>query len=248
MTFALTNPDNAGGANLPPVYVYPILDSTQSEAARLLKTMKAPFWVRADLQSAGRGRQGRAWLGDVGDYYASLVWPMPNDPAEAPKLSLVTAYALYQTLKDLGAPELAVKWPNDVLVYGRKLAGILLEASGAHVIIGIGVNLVNRPDVADLERRALPPAALGEFATLDPEGFHAALAPSMARALGLFGQGRFDEIRRALNAAIWVRANLVYDDGRAQELVSVREIAADGGLIVATAAGDRRIYAGDLWP
>src|SRR6185436_13795822 len=110
--------------------------------------------VWADEQTAGRGRRGRTWLSPPGNLYLSLVL-RPNDPpARAAQLGFVAALGLGDALAGLAGPRLQprYKWPNDLLVNGKKLAGILLESENAaadrvdFVVIGIGVNIAVAPD------------------------------------------------------------------------------------------------------
>ena len=132
------------------------------------------IWLRADAQTGGRGRSGRAWVSPPGNLYAStLVRLRPGDP-EAPGLALVAGVAL-EEVASAYAPgrALMLKWPNDLLCDGAKLAGILLEREGDAVVAGIGVNLAHHPD--DLER---PATDLGGG---DPEAFLADLADAFAR-------------------------------------------------------------------
>ncbi len=114
-------------------------------------------WLRAERQSAGKGRMGRAWLGEEGNLYAStLVRLSPADPP-APSLALVVAVAVHEALSEFtGAGVLILKWPNDVMTFGSashegpaKLCGMLLERAGDTVIIGIGVNITTAPDLPD---------------------------------------------------------------------------------------------------
>jgi BirA family transcriptional regulator, biotin operon repressor / biotin---[acetyl-CoA-carboxylase] ligase len=107
-------------------------------------------WLRAERQSSGRGRMGRAWESPMGNLYAStLVRLRAGDPAPA-TLALVAAVALADVVRAY-APHaaLAIKWPNDILIENAKLAGILLERAGDAVIIGVGVNLAHHPDNLD---------------------------------------------------------------------------------------------------
>nr|WP_294337839.1 biotin--[acetyl-CoA-carboxylase] ligase [uncultured Sphingomonas sp.] len=107
-------------------------------------------WLRAECQTAGRGRQGRSWESRSGNLYAStLVRLRPSDPSAA-TLALVAAIAVDEAVQlicaDLATSgRLAIKWPNDVLVDGAKLVGILLERADDAVIIGIGVNCGQQP-------------------------------------------------------------------------------------------------------
>ena len=152
-------------ANHPPIEAYEELDSTNDEARRRADAGEAgPVWITAALQTAGRGRRGRAWSTQRGNLAATLLTTTDRSPAEAAQLSFVAALAacdLADTCLNPGAARL--KWPNDVLVHGRKAVGILVE-SGARedgrlwLAVGIGVNLAHAPH--DVER---PAAAFAEF-------------------------------------------------------------------------------------
>ncbi|HEX9857902.1 MAG TPA: biotin--[acetyl-CoA-carboxylase] ligase, partial [Paracoccaceae bacterium] len=108
------------------------VDSTNAFAARLAPGLTGPAWVLAGEQTAGRGRRGRAWSSPRGNFHASLVM-QPTEPPEVVALrSFAAALALRDTCVALtGLPQaFALKWPNDVLLNGGKLAGILLESAG----------------------------------------------------------------------------------------------------------------------
>ncbi len=113
------------------------------------------LWLRAERQTAGRGRQGRAWQSPAGNLYAStLVRVRPGDPPAA-SLALVCAVALADTIGALGCPAVTIKWPNDLLLGGAKLAGILLERSGDAIVAGFGVNLTSHPAIEGRETASL---------------------------------------------------------------------------------------------
>ena len=148
---------------------YSEIDSTNEEAKRLAAAdAPVPIWMRADAQTAGRGRRGREWQSQSGNLAATLLL-RPNRPAaECAQLSFVAAVACADAVAYF-APraEIAVKWPNDVLADGRKIAGILLEsASGGGapfwLAIGIGINLAHFPE--GMEFPAVSIAALGAAA------------------------------------------------------------------------------------
>ncbi len=133
------------------------IDSTNEEAKRLAADgAKGPVWIVADRQTAGRGRRGRAWTSPVGNLMCTLLMRPNCGPAEAGELSFVAGLALYEAatllLPDNVAAKTSLKWPNDLLIAGKKASGILLEsesAGGAEVswlAIGIGLNLVHFPD------------------------------------------------------------------------------------------------------
>ena len=112
-------------------------------------------WLRAEQQTAGRGRQGRDWRSPPGNLYAStLVRVRPGDPSPA-SLALVCAVALAETVTALGCPAVTIKWPNDLLLDGAKLAGILLERSGDAIVAGFGVNLTTHPSIEGRETASL---------------------------------------------------------------------------------------------
>lgn len=156
--------------NHPPVEAYEELDSTNAEARRRAEAGDAgPVWITARRQTAGRGRRGRAWSTGSGNLAATLLFVTDKPAAEAAQVSFIAALAaadLAQTC--LGAGAARIKWPNDLLVYGRKAVGILVE-SGARadgrlwMAVGIGVNLahapqdVERPATAFSEHMASPP-------------------------------------------------------------------------------------------
>jgi len=140
------------------------LDSTNDEACRLASDGVAEGTVVwAHRQKAGRGRRGRRWQSPEGNLYFSAILRPAASPAVAAQLSLVAAVAMADTLAELlpeGAP-VEQKWPNDVLVDGKKIAGILLESSGAvadrvdWVVVGCGLNIAVAPDETTLPATCL---------------------------------------------------------------------------------------------
>jgi BirA family biotin operon repressor/biotin-[acetyl-CoA-carboxylase] ligase len=156
------------------------------------------LWLRADRQSGGRGRQGREWHSPPGNLYAStLVRLRPGDPP-APTLALVAAVALHEVASVFagGAP-IEIKWPNDLMVAGAKLSGILLERLEDAVIVGFGVNLAEHPD--QTARPATSFAALS--GAPDSTLFLEALAESFARWLGHWREEGLAPIRTRWLAA-----------------------------------------------
>lgn len=130
-----------------PIYVHERIDSTNSEALRRIAVgLRAPFLVLAELQTNGRGRRGRDWLSPYGqNVYCSLVWRVEGGLGHLDGLSLVVGLAVLRALRGFGLVGGGLKWPNDILADGRKIAGVLLELVGdptdvCHVVIGVGVN------------------------------------------------------------------------------------------------------------
>jgi BirA family transcriptional regulator, biotin operon repressor / biotin---[acetyl-CoA-carboxylase] ligase len=125
------------------------VDSTNAEALRRAAAgERGPLWIVARQQTAGRGRRGLAWVSPPGNLYATLLLTDPAPPAAAPELGFVAGVALHDAVAGC-VPEgaLRLKWPNDILCRGRKLAGILIEGEGAPlaVAVGIGVNCRHHP-------------------------------------------------------------------------------------------------------
>jgi BirA family biotin operon repressor/biotin-[acetyl-CoA-carboxylase] ligase len=154
----------------PPVEIHDELDSTNLEARRRAEAgAEGPVWICALRQSAGKGRRGRAWSTETGNLAATLLFVTDKRPIEAAQASFVAALAAHELAETcLGPGAAALKWPNDLLVHGRKACGILVE-SGARpdgrlwLAVGIGVNLrhapenVERPATAFADHMAGPP-------------------------------------------------------------------------------------------
>lgn len=142
--------------------------STNDEALRRAASgEKAPFWLTADVQTEGKGRRGRTWISEAGNLFATLIYPVSSLPAQIGGLPLVSAVIVHDTLSDLvaGKVSIKIKWPNDILVDGQKLCGILIEQhqidKQALIAIGIGINIRTRPDIANY-----PTACLAD---IDPQ-------------------------------------------------------------------------------
>lgn len=142
-----------------PVMVLESIDSTNAEAIRLLSSdRQAPFLLLAERQTAGRGRRGRKWISPFGEnIYYSLVLRIEGGMRQLEGLSLVVGLAVMHALREMGITRAGLKWPNDILVGQRKLAGILLELVGdpadvCHVVIGIGIN-VNMQSAEEIDQQ-----------------------------------------------------------------------------------------------
>lgn len=140
-----------------PILLKQVTDSTNTEVYRRLVAGDAPpFAVLAEQQSAGKGRRGRSWVSPYGqNIYYSLVVEFSGGVRQCEGLSLTVGVAVLETLRGLGIDSAGLKWPNDVLVSGRKVAGVLVELHGDMVdacraIIGIGINVNMR--VATVEQ------------------------------------------------------------------------------------------------
>ena len=150
-------------------------------------------WLVTLEQLWGRGRQGRSWVSSTGNFYGSTLVDLRRGDPPAQTLSLVAGLALIEAV-DVAVPgePLMLKWPNDLLLLGRKLAGILLERSGDRVVVGFGVNLASAPDLPGRESASLS-------GRVTPQAFAPLIAASFERLLKLWR-----ESDPALMAQAWL--------------------------------------------
>jgi len=229
------------------------LESTSSTLKQRAEAGEAEgLAILALQQTAGRGRQGRGWESASGNLYLSVLL-RPNVPLrDAPQWSFVAAVALAETLKPL-LPEAAqpsLKWPNDVLLHGAKLAGILVETSltASHALdwlcIGIGVNITNKPNLPD---RAT--ACLAEY--LPDRPTPQTLAAALLHSLGHWHEIRlrhgFAPIRDAwlrhgpaMGAAVSVRRDGALTEG------AFAGLSPEGALMLAKGREIQLILAGEI--
>ncbi len=233
------------------------VDSTNAEGFRRAPGLTGPTWILAGLQTAGRGRRARPWTSPRGNFHATLVLQPAEPPATVALRSFAAALALRDALVALtGLPDsLSLKWPNDVLLNGGKLAGILLEASdlgGANPVlcIGIGVNLIAAPDPAGLGPEAVAPASLltetGHRIT--PDALLHALAPAYAAWEETFQTEGFPPLRDAWLAHAARKGEVI----RARTGTRTREGVFDsidhhGNLILRMAQGTVAIPAAEVF-
>lgn len=227
------------------------IDSTNAEARRLAESGETdPQWIVADEQTAGRGRLGRSWVSAPGSLYATYLMPVSGGPAAAAQLSFVAALAVHDVVSQVigASARAAIKWPNDVLVNGAKICGLLAEVVGtapARVAIGCGLNIAHAPDdtpypVTAIHRHGAKPGVAEVFGLLDAclhnrleqwqhgSGFGAIRADWAARAIGIGGP-----------------VHVAAADGEIAG--TFMGLAEDGALIVRTPGDERKpIYAGDV--
>lgn len=236
--------------------VYDSLPSTLTEAARLAPDLTGPLWLLAREQTAARGRRGRPWAMPPGNFAGTLVMKPQEPPAVLALRSFVAALALYDALGEAGGWQgLALKWPNDVLLHGGKVAGILLEGAGqggrtAYLAIGIGVNLVAAPAPAEVEPRAVPPVSLkGETgAEVTPEAFLTLLARAWAHWDQQFQREGFAPIREAwLARAARLGERITARTGSTETIGVFETVDEAGALVLTTAAGRAVIPAAEVF-
>lgn len=174
-----------------------VLSTTGSTNADLLAAARGGalegVWLRAERQTSGRGRLGRAWSSPPGNLYASTLVRLRAQDPPAPGLALVAGVSLEEVAAAYaGAAAFMLKWPNDLLAGGAKLAGILLEREGEAVVVGFGVNLAGHPQLD----RATTDLATLTGAAPDPHAFCTDLAQAFARWLARWRGEGLEPVRR----------------------------------------------------
>jgi len=226
------------------------LGSTNAEAlARARAGERGPLWIVAAAQTAGRGRRGAAWTSAPGNLYSTLLLTEPSPPVASPQLSFVAALALHDAVATCApqlGPALKLKWPNDLLLGGAKLAGILLEGESdpvASVAIGIGVNCAHHPEATGYPATDL--AVAGALVT--PEQLLVELAAAMTQRLAQWRRGegfaaiRADWLKRAAGLGGDIRVRLPEREfaGRFEGLDEAgRLLVRAGGVLTAVGAGE----------
>ena len=232
---------------------FDVIDSTNDEARRLASAgQREPVWITAARQTTGRGRRGRAWESPAGNLAATLLIRPGKPASECAQLSFAADIAAHEAIASFAPDaEIRVKWPNDVLANGRKIAGILLESASTGTVpewlaIGIGINLAHYPEGTEFPATALP--ALGITAP-NPSEALARLAVAFAKWYEIWRASGFSPLRdawlaRAAGLGTRIRARLA--DG---EIWGMFEgIDETGALILRETQGKTRaIAAGEVF-
>ncbi len=224
-------------------------DAAQAEADH---APLRPVWHVADAQTGGRGRrESKGWTSPSGNLYASLFLPAPGPAAVLPQLSFVAALALDDALTQIDPGlfnRLRLKWPNDPLLDGRKLAGILIEGvsrgAATHAVIGIGVNVTSHPEATHWPATSLKASGI----VTDRDTLFAALSGSMTRALALWDSGRrFDAIRAGwLSRAAFLGQPVIVTAGEARYEGLFAGIDEMGHMVLDHPDGRRHFAAADV--
>lgn len=224
--------------------------STNADLAARLQSgrrIAEGYWLVADRQTAGRGRQGREWFDGHGNFMGStIVHVGPRDPAPA-TLALVAGLAAYEAVLRHcpGQTGFKLKWPNDLMYSSAKLGGILLEREGDAVIIGIGVNLKIAPDLPDRKT-----AALSKFGPPpDRDAFARTLASSLDQELERWRTYGIEPLLRRWESAAHPRGTALTVHEQSDGTISgtFDGLESDGCLRMRLADGSTRvIHAGDV--
>lgn len=239
--------------SLPPILAFEELDSTSAEARRRASAGETgPVWITATRQTAGHGRRGRAWETGTGNLAATLLFTTNKPASEAAQVSFIAALAVADLAAAcLAAPLVSLKWPNDLLVAGRKAAGILVEsgkrdAGDLWVAVGIGVNLATPPVAA--ERPATAFSAHIDKAPAPLEALEV-LREAFERWLSLWNVSGFGRISQAWTARAHGIGEACVARLPNETVEGIAEgLDLDGALRLRLPGGEvRRITAGDVF-
>lgn len=234
------------------------IDSTNTRARKLAeKGAREGEIVVAEQQSQGRGRLGRNWISPPFlNLYLSIVLRPELQPVHAPQITLMAAVALADAVAQFSVEPPAIKWPNDILVRGKKLAGILTESSVTserinYVILGIGVNV-------NYACALMPEAIRGRATSLmecagqivSREAFLGRLIQDLERCYGILGEAGFDRIAQRWESYFSLRGKPVrIETGDGAVAGIAKGIDKDGALLIEIEGGQfHRILAGDVVP
>lgn len=226
--------------------------STQDKARALYRDgERGPVWIRADQQTRGRGRRDRRWVSDSGNLAATLLYPTQAEQSKAALYGFATSLAIADTLHHYRPqPEVTLKWPNDVLVAGAKISGLLIERETGTLLIGVGINLVSHPsdtlypathllrEMHEEDLTGSEPLFTGAAAAL------AMLAKSVSARFATFEAEGFEPVREA-----WLsRAHHFGKTVRVNDLTGdFVDLGPDGALCLRLADGTKtRVHAGDV--
>lgn len=231
------------------------VDSTNTQLMlRAAQGARSGLVLAAEAQTAGRGRRGRVWQSAIGSTLTfSLLWRFAQGARELAGLSLAVGVALARVLRAAGAGDAQLKWPNDVVLPGGKLAGILIEMQGdvlgpSAAVIGIGINVRADPRVYAAVDQPVADLETATAAPVDRNQLLASLLAELAVVLERFAAGGFAPLReewQSLHAHQNQAVRLILPDGR-EVIGCARGVADDGVLLLETAAGIARHHSGEV--
>ena len=227
------------------------IGSTNAEAlARARAGEQGSLWIVAARQSAGRGRHGRVWISEPGNLYATLLLTKPAPPARMPELAFVAGLAVYDAVAE-AAPslqsQLMLKWPNDLLCEGAKLAGLLVEGEGSAVAVGFGINCNHHPAGTAYPATDLSAAGI----TVSPGGLMRVLSKAMLDRLAQWQRGaNFAAIRTDWLAHAHAHGSAMNVRVGAREIFGRYEGIDETGRLLLRTGDDQfeAISAGEIFP
>jgi BirA family transcriptional regulator, biotin operon repressor / biotin---[acetyl-CoA-carboxylase] ligase len=223
--------------------------STNAHAAQLLTQGEAaPFWITADKQTAGRGRDNRLWISEPGNLYASHALRIDCPPQAVPQVSLVAALAVFDCISNwIPADQLRLKWPNDCLSGNAKISGILVESPGLKppvVIIGCGINVGFAPSGLPY-----PVTSIAERSTAILQDVFLKLDETMSSWLKIWQNGaQYETVRTAWMKRSWPLGHeITIRQGDRSEQGYFRGLNEHGALLLESSDGTIQAhYSGDV--
>lgn len=229
--------------------ILPVIDSTNSELMRLDRSEGEFEILLAEMQTGGRGRRGREWVSPFGrNVYLSMRFDLSGGPESLAGLSLVVGLSLASVLNCHARGQLRLKWPNDVMVEGRKLAGVLVELRGEattawSVVLGVGLNF----DMGVEQDTGIdqPWASLSEFAAVGRNQLVSELASQLVHDLDVFREKGFSCFQDRWNQLDFFKGRHVGVVGQGLSGLSAG-VDVKGNLIIDTASGRQSVNAGEV--
>jgi len=235
------------------IRVFGEIDSTNDEARRMIMSgLTGSNLIIANTQTSGRGRRGRKWVSPAGGIYISLTWPLHESLIKPQALSLVSAISVKQSLESWSQVPLKLKWPNDLLVEGKKLAGILLELQTSkptdHIVFGIGINYsLTNAQKKSIDREVTDVKELTEKLPEREEIVVSICTNLIENSRRFFNQG-FDHFKRIWNASdCYLGSNIVIKSGKSEKLGKSLGINGQADLIIETDLGQESISSGEIY-
>ena len=235
------------------VRVFEELDSTSNEACRMIMSgFTGSNLIIANTQTSGRGRRGRQWVSPAGGVYMSLTLPLHGNLIQPQALSLVSAISLKQSLEAWSSIPIKLKWPNDLLVEGKKLAGILLELQTSeasdHIVFGIGINysLTNAQKEA-IDREVID---LNELTEKLParEKIIVSICINLIENTHRFFDLGFDPFKQIWNASdYYLGSNIVIKSGKSEKTGKSLGVNGKADLIIESKGGQELISSGEIY-
>lgn len=237
--------------------VLPLVDSTNTRLMSRAEQLPSGFVCVAEQQSAGRGRRGRAWVSPFArNLYFSLLWRFEGGAAELEGLSLAVGVCIAEALESLGIDGVSLKWPNDVLADGKKLAGILLEMSGdpagaCHLVIGVGINVdMASMQALDIDQPWVDVASLARAQGLAPISRNtlcARVLRNLWELLDEYPERGFAFWReRWMARAAYLNRPVCIVTSSQQSHGTLLGVDTSGALRLATDTGEQLVYGGEV--
>lgn len=231
------------------------VDSTNAELLRRAAQGAASGLVlAAEMQTAGRGRRGRVWHSRIGSTLTfSVLWRFAQGTRELAGLSLAVGVALLRAVQAAGAPDARLKWPNDAVLRGGKLAGILIEMHGdllgpSAAVIGIGINVRRDPRIGAVVEQPVADLESAAGSCVDRNRLLAGLLQALEEVIGIFSAQGFTALREEWQGGHVYqdcRVDLLRPDGSLLSGIA-RGAGEDGALQLETAGGLVHVHSGEV--